>query len=110
MLLNFAKNYAILNLDCMTLLIEAGRETREDQSLINYCRRWNESGYIFNPRPRVFFSSLYFSRGEPDLASGASLAKLDRGYMSFTTGSPAVQIPPDFSVRKSPGSVETYMW
>lgn len=108
--LSFGKNFAVLNLDWMTLLIEAVRETQEGKSFIANCRRWNDAVHAHNPRPRVFFSSLHFSRGELELASDSPFTELVRGYGSFTTGSPAVQIAPDFNVEEGDVFLQKTRW
>lgn len=108
--LSFGTNYAVLNLDWMTLLIDAVRDTKEGQSFIANCRRWNDVVHALNPPPMTIFSRLHFSHGEQELASSGPFTKLIRGYGSFTTGSPAVQIAPDFKMEEGDSYLQKTRW
>lgn len=109
-LLSFGKNYAVLNLDWMMLLIDVVRETKEGPLFIANCRRWIDAVHALNPRPMVIFSSFHFSCGEPDLASNGPFTKLITGCGSFTTGSSAVQIAPDFNVEEGDVFLQKMRW
>ena len=77
---SFGKNFAILNLDLMTVLIDAVKDTPEGQSFVSNCSRWNKAVHNVTPRPLIIFSSLHFHHGEPELAEGAPFSKLIEGY------------------------------
>ncbi|KZF21695.1 Isochorismatase hydrolase [Xylona heveae TC161] len=96
--LTFGKNYAILNLDWMAVLIDAVKNTTEGQSFISNCSRWNDAVHEKDPRPLTIFTSLSFHHGQPELAKGAPFTKLLQGFGSLTTGSPGVQIASNFTV------------
>ncbi|KAI2776021.1 Isochorismatase hydrolase [Daldinia loculata] len=84
--LNFGKNYAVLNLDLMTVLIDAVENTTEG---------------------RAFISS---SAREPELAQDASFGKLIRDFGSFAAGSSAVQIASNFEVDSKDVVLQKTRW
>ncbi|EHY54785.1 hypothetical protein HRR83_004087 [Exophiala dermatitidis] len=94
--LTFGQRYAVLNLDFMTILIDAIKDTTEGQAFITNCSRWNNAVHMKNARPLTIFTTLYFAPGRPELATGAPFTKLLEGFGSFDAGSPEVQIASNF--------------
>jgi len=97
--LTFGKNYAVLNLDLMTTLVDGVKNTTEGQRFVSNFSRWNDAVHKKYPRPLTIFTSLSFNFGEPELTSGAPFTKLLKNFGSFITGSPEVQIVSDFMVE-----------
>ncbi|KAI8959382.1 Isochorismatase hydrolase [Daldinia sp. FL1419] len=108
--LNFGKDYAILNLDLMTVLIDAVKDTKEGREFISNCVRWNDAVHKKNPRPLTIFSSLFFNTGEPELAHDAPFEQLIRDFGSFAAGSSAVQIAPNFKVDSKDIVLQKTRW
>lgn len=98
---NFGKNYAVLNLDWMALLLNAIGESTQGQSLIANYSRWNDAVHQKNDRPLTVFTTLQFNRGRPDLQRNAPFTKLIEPFGTFETGTPGVQIDPRFTVDET---------
>ncbi|KAK6956069.1 hypothetical protein Daesc_001339 [Daldinia eschscholtzii] len=96
--INFGKNYVVLNLDLMTVLIDVVKDTEEGRAFISGRARWNDAVHKMSSRPPVIFIALFFNPGEPELAQDAPSGKLIRDFGSFAAGSSAVQIAPCFKV------------
>ncbi|KAI0839386.1 cysteine hydrolase family protein [Hypoxylon sp. FL0890] len=95
---NFGKNYAVLNLDLMTILIDSVKHSPKGQAFISNCSRWNDAVHRQDPQPLVIFTTLFFNPGRPELAEGKPFHGLVEGFDSFEAGSAAVQIAPHFTV------------
>ena len=101
----FGQHYAILNLDLMSILIEAVEDTDAGQDFMANCARWNEAVHKKETRPLTIFTTLFFAHHtQPELASSkeAPFVKLlDTMRANFVKGSPAVQIDSRFSVDEN---------
>ncbi|KAF3177164.1 hypothetical protein TWF225_002973 [Orbilia oligospora] len=109
----FNKNYAILNLDWMTILIDAVKDTPEGQTYIANCSRWNDAVHEKTPRPITIFTTLFFSnKSQPELhkSDKAPFAKQINGYSLFESGSPEVQIDPRFLVDENDIVLQKTRW
>ncbi|GKZ26483.1 hypothetical protein AbraIFM66951_003623 [Aspergillus brasiliensis] len=95
---DFGKNYAILNLDWMALLLNAVGETPEGQSLIANYSRWNDAVHEKTDRPLTVFTTLQFNLGQPDLQPNTPFSKLIEPFGTFETGTSGVEIDPRFTV------------
>ena len=95
------RRYAILNLDLMSILIDAVWDTDEGQTFISSCVRWNDAVHRKDPRPLTIFTSVFFSTpSQPELAHDDDMpfSKLVRSFDTFQVGSPGVQIYSRFVV------------
>lgn len=108
--LTFGKHYAVLNLDWMTVLMDAVRNTAEGQAFVSSCSRWNNEVHKKYPRPLTIFTSLSFNDRQPELARGAPFTKLVRGFGSFATGSSTVQIASNFTVDEEDIVLQKTRW
>ncbi|KAF3404625.1 hypothetical protein DPV78_002987 [Talaromyces pinophilus] len=90
--LNFGSNYAILNLDWMTILINAVEDTPEGQAMIANCTKWNDAVHLKTPRPLTIFSTLSFSPNQYEVALDSPFTRLIAPLGDFKDGSPEVQI------------------
>jgi nicotinamidase-related amidase len=106
----FGKNYAVLNVDLMTILIDPVKDTTEGQTFISNCSRWNDAVHKKHQRPLTIFTSLFFSRGEPELTRGAPFTKLVKDFGSFASGSPGVQIASSFTVDERDIVLQKTRW
>ncbi|KAI9931095.1 hypothetical protein ASPWEDRAFT_47614 [Aspergillus wentii DTO 134E9] len=98
--LTFGPNYAILNLDWMTVLISAIKDTPQGQTLIANYTKWNEAVHQKSPRPLTIFSTLAFSPGQPEVQPDTPFGRLIAPYGEFAHGSSEVQIHPLFKVEE----------
>jgi nicotinamidase-related amidase len=96
--LNFGSNYAILNLDWMTILISAVKETPDGQAMIANCTKWNDAVHLKSPRPLTIFSTLSFSPNQHEVAPNSPIARLISPFGDFKNGSPEVRIYDMFKV------------
>ncbi|KAF4540248.1 hypothetical protein BFW01_g8016 [Lasiodiplodia theobromae] len=108
--LNFGKNYAVLNLDLMAVLIDAIKDTARGQAFISNCSRWNEAVHNRHLRPLTIFTTLFFNHGEPELAKGAPFTRLAKAFGSFSAGSPGVQIASNFTVDEKDVVLQKTRW
>ncbi|KAF4472495.1 Isochorismatase hydrolase [Fusarium albosuccineum] len=110
--LSLGRNFAILNLDLMTILIDAVKDTPEAQSFISNCIRWNDAVHNKDPRPLTLFTSLYFSNdSQPELAGvHAPFTKLVKGFHPCVKGSPAVEIDSRFAVDDKDTLLQKTRW
>jgi nicotinamidase-related amidase len=90
--LSFGSNYAILNLDWMTILINAVEDTPEGQAMIANCTKWNDAVHLKTPRPLTIFSTLSFSPNQYEVALDSPFTRLIAPLGDFKDGSPEVQI------------------
>jgi hypothetical protein len=95
---SFGDNYAVLNLDWMSVLINAIKDTPEGQALMTNCSKWNNAVHQKSPRPLTVFSTLSFSPGQPEVQPDSPFANLISSYGEFANGSPEVQIDGHFKV------------
>ncbi|KAM0215183.1 hypothetical protein ACHAQD_008511 [Fusarium lateritium] len=99
--LGFGHHFAVLNLDWMSILINAAKHSTEGQAFISNCIRWNDAVHAKQPRPLTVFTSLYFSNSfQPELSSdiNAPFTMLVREFDPFIKGSDAVRIYPEITV------------
>ena len=95
----FGTHYAVLNLDLMTILINAVQQTDEGQRFISNCSKWIEAVHQKKPHPLVIFTSLFFSNQmQPEVAKRGPFKSLIDGFDAFEKGSAGVQIHPEFKV------------
>lgn len=94
----FGKRYAILNLDWMTILLDAVENTPDGQSLIQNLIRWNEAIHQRVPRPLIIFTTLAFSHGQPEVEREKPFGKLIEPFGNFEVGSPEAQIDKRFTL------------
>ncbi|CAL5870127.1 uncharacterized protein PFLUO_LOCUS4362 [Penicillium psychrofluorescens] len=110
MALSFGQHYAILNLDWMSILIDAVKDTVEGQTLITNCSRWNDAIHQKTPRPLTIFTTLSFSPGQPEVESDTPFSKLIEPFGSFEQGSPEVQIYPEFTIDEKDIVLQKTRW
>ncbi|KAK9242207.1 hypothetical protein V1506DRAFT_99344 [Lipomyces tetrasporus] len=84
--LNFGQHYAILNLDWMSILVNAINETGSGQALIANCSRWNDAIHRKSPRPLTIFTTLFFNRAQPELESNKPFSRLMSPFGTFEEG------------------------
>ncbi|KAI1391786.1 Isochorismatase hydrolase [Hypoxylon trugodes] len=108
--LTFGKNYAVLNLDLMTVLINAVKDTTNGREFISNCSRWNDAVHKKESRPLTIFTTLFFNSGEPELAKTAPFGKLLEGFGSFAAKSDAVQIAPNFTTDEKDIVLQKTRW
>ncbi|KAL1872183.1 hypothetical protein Plec18167_006786 [Paecilomyces lecythidis] len=108
--LSFGENYAILNLDWMTGLINAVKDTSKGQTLIENCIKWNDAVHEKTPRPLTVFSTLSFSPGQPEVKPDSPFAKLIAPYGEFSNTSPEVKIDSHFKLDEKDIVVEKTRW
>ncbi|KAK6345530.1 hypothetical protein TWF718_007442 [Orbilia javanica] len=107
------KKYAILNLDWMTILIDAVKNTPEGQEFITNCSRWNDAVHVKSPRPMTIFTTLFFSnKSQPELHKNgeAPFTKQVKGYGLFEAGSLGVEIDPRFLVDENDIVLQKTRW
>lgn len=96
--INFGENYAVLNLDWITVLIDAVKDTPEGHALIENLAKWNHAVHESASRPLTVFSTLSFHPGQPEVQPGTPFANLIAPFGEFRHGSPETQIYKAFSV------------
>ncbi|OJI88504.1 hypothetical protein ASPTUDRAFT_35482 [Aspergillus tubingensis CBS 134.48] len=96
--INFGKNYAVLNLDWIAVLIDAVKDTPEGQALIENLAKWNDAVHASASRPLTVFSTLSFYPGQPEVQPGTPFANLIAPFGEFRHGSPETQIYKAFSL------------
>ncbi|RAH67830.1 cysteine hydrolase family protein [Aspergillus aculeatinus CBS 121060] len=89
--LSFGENYAVLNLDWMTVLIDAP-STKSP------------------PRPLTVFSTLSFQRGQPEVQPNTPFANLIAPYGEFATGSSEVRIAEYFKLDEQDIILQKTRW
>lgn len=108
--LTFGPNYAVLNLDWMTVLINAAKDTPEGQALITNCCRWNDAVHQKSPRPLTLFTTLSFNAGQPEVQLDTPFANLIAPYGEFRHGSPEVQIFEQFNIDEEDVVLSKTRW
>lgn len=108
--LTFGKNYAVLNLDLMSILIDAIKDMAVGKAFVSNCTRWNDAVHQKDPRPLTIFSSLSFTPGEMGLGKDAPFSRLVEGFGSFATGPSGTQIAPDFKVDSQDIILQKTRW
>ncbi|KAE8557336.1 hypothetical protein TMatcc_004788 [Talaromyces marneffei ATCC 18224] len=96
--LSFGSNYAILNLDWTTILINAVKDTPEGPAMITNCIKWNDAVHLKTPRPLTVFSTLSFSPNQREVAPDSPFARLITPFGEFRKGSSEAQICDAFKV------------
>lgn len=108
--LTFGKNYAVLNLDLMAILIDSVKHTPEGRVFISNCFRWNDAVHKEDPQPLVIFTTLFFNPGRPELAEGKPFHRLIDAFDSFEAGSAAVQITRHFMIGEKDIVLQKTRW
>lgn len=108
--LTFGKSYAVLNLDFMTILIDAIKDTTEGKAFISNCSLWNNAVHSKDPRPLVIFTTLFFNPGELESVKDAPFSKLVRSFGPFAAGTPEVQIASQFTVDEKDVILQKTRW
>ncbi|KAI0172986.1 Isochorismatase hydrolase [Hypoxylon sp. FL1284] len=108
--LTFGSNYAVLNLDWMTILVDTIKDTPEGQKFISNCSLWNDAVRQVKPKPLVIFTTLFFNPGELELVRDAPFSRLVRGFGSFAAGSADVQIASRFTVDEDDVVLRKTRW
>lgn len=107
---NFGKHFAVLNLDWMSILINAVQDTDEGSEMIKSCSKWNDAVHGQNPRPLTIFSTLAFSPGQPEVETNKPFAQLIAPFGDFQVGSPEVQIDSRFLVDEQDLILQKTRW
>lgn len=107
---SFGDNYAVLNLDWMSVLVSSVKDSREGHTFIASCSRWNDAVHQKSPRPLTIFSTLSFYPGQPELLLGSPFANLIAGFGEFANGSPEVQIDQSFTVDEMDIVLQKTRW
>ncbi|KAL3442469.1 Isochorismatase-like protein [Aspergillus insuetus] len=103
--LTFKGPYAILNLDLMTVLIDAVKDTPKGQAFISNCNAWIDAVHARTPRPLTIFSTLAFTPGQPEVTPESPFARLIEPFGDFARGSLAVKISKHFTVDEAGGDI-----
>ncbi|KAJ5702989.1 cysteine hydrolase family protein [Penicillium malachiteum] len=96
--LDFGQHFAVLNLDWMSILMDAVQDTDEGMAMCQSCIRWNDAVHQQKPRPLTIFSTLAFNRGKPEADANTPFDQLIAPFGDFETGSVDVQIDPRFTI------------
>ncbi|PHH90641.1 hypothetical protein CDD83_3046 [Cordyceps sp. RAO-2017] len=107
---SFGNNYAILNLDLMTILVDTAKGTAAGDTFIHNFSRWNETVHRKEPRPLTIFTSLSLSSGEPELARDAPFTKLVHSFGSFEAGSKDVGLSPSLLLDENDIVLQKTRW
>lgn len=98
---DFGNNYAILNLDWMTILTNAVEDTPEGKAMIANCSKWNNAVHQKKHRPLTVFTTLVFNRGQPELERNKPFSRLIAPFGSFEKDTPAASIDSRFTIDSS---------
>lgn len=107
---SFGGNYAIINLDWMTILFNAVKDSPEGQAMIANCTEWNDAVHLKTPRPLTIFSALSFSPNQHEVAPGSPFARLIAPFGDFKNGSSQVQICNIFKVDEKDLVLQKTRW
>jgi nicotinamidase-related amidase len=94
----FGQHYAILNLDWMSVLINAIEETAEGKATIASLSCWNDAVHQKANRPLTIFTTLAFSRGQPEVEADKPFSRLIASFGSFEEDSPNTAIDERFEI------------
>ncbi|KAL1864538.1 hypothetical protein VTK73DRAFT_5787 [Phialemonium thermophilum] len=97
----FGGRYAVLNLDWMSVLVSAVKDTPEGQAFIANCARWNDAVHALEPQPTTIFTTLCFSNSlQPELHphDRKPFTRTVRGFGTFAKESPEVQLDSRFVI------------
>lgn len=108
--LSFGDNYAVLNLDWMSVLIDSIKNTSEGRAMIENCSNWNNAVHQKSPRPLTVFSTLSFNSGQPEVQPNSPFANLIAPYGKFANGSPEVQIDGHFKIDEKDLVLQKTRW
>jgi nicotinamidase-related amidase len=95
----FGQHYAILNLDWMSVLINAIEETAEGKATIASLSRWNDAVHQKANRPLTIFTTLAFSRGQPEVEADKPFSRLIASFGSFEDVSRNTAIDERFKIE-----------
>ncbi|KAK6831799.1 hypothetical protein RU639_002884 [Aspergillus parasiticus] len=107
---SFGERYAILNLDWMTVLVNAAKDTPEGQAFISSCSRWNDAVHQKSPRPLTIFSTLSFERGQPEVQDNTPFARLITPFGTFEHNSDEVKIASQFHTDENDVILNKTRW
>lgn len=107
---DFGRNFAVLNVDWMSILIEAIQDTTEGKSFIENISRWNNVVHQKEMRPLTLFSTLALKFGQPELEANTPFSDLIAPFGTFEEGSPEVQIDPQFLVDEKDVIIHKTRW
>lgn len=108
--LSFGEHYAILNIDWMSVLINAVEETPEGKALFSSLTRWNNAIHRRVNQPLTIFTTLAFSRGQPEVETNKPFSRLIASFGSFEEGSPNTAIDPRFMIDKNDILLQKTRW
>ncbi|KAJ5729426.1 uncharacterized protein N7483_003934 [Penicillium malachiteum] len=107
---DFGQHFAVLNLDWMSILINAVQDTDEGKAMIQSCTRWNDAVHQQQPRPLTVFSTLAFNRGKPEVDANTPFGQLIAPFGDFEIGSADVQIDPRFTIDEEDMILHKTRW
>lgn len=107
---SFGERYAILNLDWMTVLVNAAKDTPEGQAFISSCSRWNDAVHQKSPRPLTIFSTLSFERGQPEVQDNTPFARLIAPFGTFEHNSDEVKVASQFHTDENDVILNKTRW
>jgi hypothetical protein len=97
---SFGQQYAVLNLDFMSILTKGLRDTPEEVLFIDNCTRWLNAVHAKTPEPLVIFTTLFFSNEtHPELARKSPFARLITGLGPLDRNQDAVLIDPELGPK-----------
>ncbi|KAG8420287.1 hypothetical protein J3459_011192 [Metarhizium acridum] len=108
--LKFGGNFAVLNLDWMSVLFDAIKDDRKCQALMESCAKWNDAVHQKSPRPLTIFTTLSFNPGQPEVKPGSPFARLIAPYCEFAHGSAEVAIAQHFKVDEHDLILQKTRW
>ncbi|KAJ6014094.1 hypothetical protein N7540_008685 [Penicillium herquei] len=107
---DFGQHFAVLNLDWMSILMNAVQDTDEGKTMIQSCTRWNDAVHQQQPRPLTIFSALAFNRGKPEVDANTPFGQLIAPFGDFEIGSADVQIDPRFTIDEEDMILHKTRW
>jgi hypothetical protein len=110
--MTFGRNYAVLNLDLMRILIDGVRGSPLGDAFILNCSRWIDAIHGLDVKPLTSFTSLYFSSpSRHELRKGPSpFGDLISDFGRFQGNSPDVRIDSSFLVHPDDIVLQKTRW
>lgn len=107
----FGKDFAVLNLDFMSILMEAVEKTPSGQQFISSCVKWNNAVHQQATRPLTIFTTLYFStREQHELDKSSPFADSIKTFGTFEKGSHDVRIDSRFQMDEQDIELQKTRW
>lgn len=107
----FGKHFVVLNLDLMSILIDAAKSTPKGQTFVSNCVKWNDAVHQVDVRPLTIFTTLSFStQNRPELVQPSAFSRLLEGFGDFDKGSNAVQIHQNFQTDEKDIILQKTRW